>query len=180
MKKVFFIKLTLWYHAKILLQFPLSNYWRKPNYFELCTVTAPKQRPCDGVKLPNMNKCVAEYEQMWKSMVEFLSKFQDRGIKIDRVHSIFVDKPLNFFSWSLSNAIVNCRFPAVSSYILLISLYTLLTLCNTWILGGAAHEGRCCDQSIGSTVSDAIVRGWSWWTATRSSSMGLSWTHRDQ
>ena len=35
--------------------------------------------------------------------------------------------------------------------------------------GGTAHEGGGCDQSIGSTVSDAIVRNWLWSTATRSS-----------
>ena len=29
-----------------------------------------------------------------------------------------------------------------------------------------------CDQSIGSTVSDAIVRSWLWLTATRSSPVG--------
>ena len=32
---------------------------------------------------------------------------------------------------------------------------------------GTAHEGGGCDQSIGSTVSDAIVRIWLWSTATR-------------
>ena len=31
---------------------------------------------------------------------------------------------------------------------------------------------RGCDQSIGSTVSDAIVRSWLWSTATRSSPLG--------
>ena len=39
--------------------------------------------------------------------------------------------------------------------------------------GGTAHEGVECDhQSIGSTVSDAIVRSWLWSTATRSSPLG--------
>ena len=33
-------------------------------------------------------------------------------------------------------------------------------------------EGGGCDQSIGSTVSDAIVRSWLWLTATRSSTLG--------
>ena len=37
---------------------------------------------------------------------------------------------------------------------------------------GTAHEGVGCDQSIGSTVSDAIVRSWLWLTATRSSPVG--------
>ena len=32
-------------------------------------------------------------------------------------------------------------------------------------------EAALINQSIGSTVSDAIVRSWSWATATRSSSL---------
>ena len=32
--------------------------------------------------------------------------------------------------------------------------------------GGTAHEGGGCDQSIGSTVSDAIIPSWLWSTAT--------------
>ena len=39
-------------------------------------------------------------------------------------------------------------------------------------LRGVAHEDGGCDQSIVSTVSDAIVRSWLWLTATRSSSLG--------
>ena len=38
--------------------------------------------------------------------------------------------------------------------------------------GGIAHEGGGCDQSIGSSVSDAIVRSWLWSTATGSSPLG--------
>ena len=46
--------------------------------------------------------------------------------------------------------------------------------------------GEGCDQSIGSTVSDAIVRSWLWLTATKSSPFGYfskllqvadNWTH---
>ena len=37
---------------------------------------------------------------------------------------------------------------------------------------GTAHEGGGCDQSIGSIVSDAIVRSCLWLTATRSSPFG--------
>ena len=40
------------------------------------------------------------------------------------------------------------------------------------VAGGTAHEGGGCDQSIGSTVSDAIVRSWLWLPATRSSPLG--------
>ena len=42
----------------------------------------------------------------------------------------------------------------------------------TWRSGGTAHEGGGCDQSIGSPISDAIVRSWLWLTATRSSPLG--------
>ena len=38
--------------------------------------------------------------------------------------------------------------------------------------GGTAHEGGGRDQSIASTVPDAIVRSWLWSTATRSSPLG--------
>ena len=38
--------------------------------------------------------------------------------------------------------------------------------------GDTAHEGVGCDQSIGSTVSDAIIRSWLWSTATRTSPFG--------
>ena len=38
--------------------------------------------------------------------------------------------------------------------------------------GGTAHEGGGWDQLIGSTVSDAIVRGWLWSTVTRSFPLG--------
>ena len=40
--------------------------------------------------------------------------------------------------------------------------------------GGTAHDGGGCDQSIGSTVSEVIVRSWLWSTATRSSPLGYS------
>ena len=43
---------------------------------------------------------------------------------------------------------------------------------STRLSGGTAHEGGGCDQSIVSTVSDAIVRSWLWSTGTRSSPLG--------
>ena len=45
-------------------------------------------------------------------------------------------------------------------------------LCYAQALRGYCPWGRGCDQSIGSTVSDAIVRSWSWSTATMSSPLG--------
>ena len=50
-----------------------------------------------SVETVNLSKYVAKYEQMWQFMAEFLTKFQDRGIKIARVNSIRVAKPLIFF-----------------------------------------------------------------------------------
>ena len=41
-------------------------------------------------------------------------------------------------------------------------------------LRGYCSSGWGCDQSIGSTVSDAIVRSWLWLTATRSSHWAAS------
>ena len=41
---------------------------------------------------------VAEYEEMWKWMVEFLCNLKGRGIKIDWVNSIRAVKPLIFFN----------------------------------------------------------------------------------
>ena len=58
----------------------------------------------------------------------------------------------------------NVRIPAVAE------LHRFI-LC-TRRSGGTAHAGGGCDQSIGSTVSDAIVRSWLWSTATRSSPLG--------
>ena len=43
--------------------------------------------------------------------------------------------------------------------------------------GGTAHEGGGCDQPIGSSVSDAIVRSWLWSTETMSSPLGYFSLH---
>ena len=42
------------------------------------------------------------------------------------------------------------------------------------VLRGTADEAGGCGQSIGSTVSDAIVRSWLWLSATRSSPLGFT------
>ena len=55
---------------------------------------------CDrrSVEPVTLAKYVAEYVQMWKWMVEFLSKFRSRGFKIARVNSIRVGKQFIFFN----------------------------------------------------------------------------------
>ena len=55
---------------------------------------------CDrhSVGLVTLSKYVVEYEQMWKWLGEFFSKFQDSGIKIDKVNSIRVAKWIIFFN----------------------------------------------------------------------------------
>ena len=56
-----------------------------------------KLRP-SHVEPVTLRKYVAEYKQMWKLMVEFLSKFQGQVIHIDRVNSIRVAKSMIFFN----------------------------------------------------------------------------------
>ena len=62
-----------------------------------------------------------------------------------------------------SHAAVACSVPALRLHWFIL---------RTRRSGGTAHEGGGCDQSIGSTISDAIVRSWLWLTATRSSPLG--------
>ena len=57
---------------------------------------------------------------------------------------------------------VYVRFP------LRLHWFILCTRCS----GGTALEGGGCDQSIRSTISDAIVSSWLWLSATRSSPLG--------
>ena len=52
----------------------------------------------NSVEPVTLSKYLAEYELMWKWMVEFLSKLQGSGIKIDRVNSIRVAKSIIFFN----------------------------------------------------------------------------------
>ena len=47
-----------------------------------------------------LSKYVSEFYETWKWMVEFLSKFQGRRLKIDRVNSIGVARPLIFINIS--------------------------------------------------------------------------------
>ena len=42
----------------------------------------------------------------------------------------------------------------------------------THLYYASGAQGVLCDHPIGSTVSDAIVRTWFWFTATRSSPLG--------
>ena len=82
---------------------------------------------------------------------------------------IFISLIIIFISddnvkWQASHAAVARSIPAEDA---------LIILC-TRSPGGTAHEGGGFYQSIGSTVSDAIVRSWLWLTATRSSPLAAS------
>ena len=52
-----------------------------------------------GIKTVTLSEYVDEFEEMCKWIIEFLSKFQGRGIKINRVNLICVAKQLIFFSF---------------------------------------------------------------------------------
>ena len=65
----------------------------------------------------------------------------------------------------LKVAMLQDRIPTVAE----LHLFILCTRSS----GGTGHGGSGYDQSIGSTVSDAIVRSWLWSTATRSFPKGF-------
>ena len=48
-----------------------------------------------------LRKHVTKYKNTRKWIVEFLRKFENRGIKIDRVHSILITKSIDFQSFTL-------------------------------------------------------------------------------
>ena len=54
-------------------------------------------RPCDrhSNETVTLKKHVTKYKHVWKYMVEFLSKFENRNIKITRVNSIRITKSIN-------------------------------------------------------------------------------------
>ena len=54
--------------------------------------------PVDTVTL---RKYVSRYKNMRKFMIEFLRKFENRSIKIVRVNSILITKPINLQLFTL-------------------------------------------------------------------------------
>ena len=54
-------------------------------------------RPCDrhSIETVTLRQHVAKYKNMQKWMVEFLRKFENRGIKIARVNSSLITKSIN-------------------------------------------------------------------------------------
>ena len=77
-----------------------------------------------------LSKYVAVYEQMGKSMVEFFSKFEGHGIKIDRFNSIRIATSMIFFNilgchCIVSDVIMSYRFVCVELASTSVSLYTL-------------------------------------------------------
>ena len=70
-----------------------------------------------------LRKHVLKYENMQKSMVDFLRKFENRGTKINRVNSILITKSINLplFTLILYSAGVRCnrrRFSVLSQGLL--------------------------------------------------------------
>ena len=65
----------------------------------------------------NLSKYVAEYEQMWKWIIEFLSKFQGRDLKIAELIRYVL--PNHWFS-SKSDIIMSCHFLCVELYLVYI------------------------------------------------------------
>ena len=94
----------------------------------------------------------------------YLYRFWRRGIKVSawaQEHVIvYTLKGGCLACWRLQD-----RIPAVAE----LHRFILCTK-RSGVLPKRVGE---CDQSIGSTVSDAIVRSWLWSTATRSSLLGL-------
>ena len=69
------------------------------NYFDLISEGRPAQQRHSNDWHSNetvtLRKHVTKYKNMQKWMVEFLRKFENRGIKIDRVNSIHITKSVN-------------------------------------------------------------------------------------
>ena len=76
--------------------------------------------------------------------------------------------PINSFFSSLILILDQYSVSKIHFYHAILIHCFIVSLCRT----PHPHEGGGCDQSIGSTVSDAIVRSWLWLTATRSSPLG--------
>ena len=90
-----------------------------------------------NVEPENLSKLGAEYEQMWKWMVEFLSKSRGRGIKIGRVSSIRVAKSMIFFN------ILRAVAPWVTSWAIVFFALTLRLLSLVYILSYCMPELFC-------------------------------------
>ena len=78
-----------------------------------------------------LSKNVAEYEQMYKWMVECLTKFQGRGIYIDRVNWIRVAKSIIFLNILRAMRHHEFRFFCDVLASTFVSLYTYCTLTVT-------------------------------------------------
>ena len=109
-----------------------------------------------SIKPVTLSKYIAEYDQIWKWMVEFLSKFESYDIKIDRVNLLCIAKSKIFFNilhaialWVTSSlpiiffALSLCLLPLV--YV----LWAYLPLCR--------HSQQQCKVSITKTVTKTPV-----------------------
>ena len=113
---------------------------------------------CDrhSVEPVTMRKYVAEYEQMWKWIVEFLSKFQGRGIKIIIVNSIRVGISMIFFnilhaiapwvtsSWAIVFFALSLRLLPLVYILWLMYVIKLQIICRSapWLAGAPASAGH--------------------------------------
>ena len=70
-----------------------------PIYPYLISEKRRKVRPCDwhSNETATLRKHVTKYKHIRKWMVEFLKKFENRGIKIARANSIPIKKSINLF-----------------------------------------------------------------------------------
>ena len=66
-----------------------------------------------------LGKHVTKYKNMRKWKVEFLRKFENRGIKFSRVNSILIIKSINFLLWFcmvLGSVVIKRRFSVHSPF----------------------------------------------------------------
>ena len=87
-----------------------------------------------NVEAETLSKYIGEYEQMWKWIFEFLSKFHGRGIKIARVNSILVAKPLIFFNIlrAVTRQVTSLWAIVIHSFHLHLPFLSLYTLTYTY------------------------------------------------
>ena len=84
------ISLLWWLQAVSMVHVPIYPY-----------IISEIVRPCDRHSnvTVTLRKHVTKYKHIRKWMVEFLRKFENRGIKIARVNSMRITKSINLFQF---------------------------------------------------------------------------------